>query len=717
MGFLDYAMLVVYLLLMIAIGIRTMGRNKTQDDFFLGGRSFGKLLQTFAAFGAGTGAQDPIMVGRTVWTSGLSGVWSAMLWLFVTPMYWITATWYRRMRHLTLGDWFVERYESRALGAAFTLYALVFYMFYLSTMLSAIAKFAVPLLGYESVLGVEIKYILVPILAATVVCYGVLGGLTAAYWTDLIQGILIIVLSVILIPFGLSSLVARFGDPRSEGLEAGFRYLHEQMPADFFSLFHGPSAGEFSFAYIVSLTLLGLVGIVVHPHFIATGGGSAKSENAARVGLVMGNFLKRLCTVGWAFTGLIALALFAGNAEIAADPDRVWGVASREILGPYNLGLVGLMFACLMAAMMSSADAYMLVCSALVVRNVYTPYFRPSATERQLVTVGRWSSSILIVGASGLALLYADVFGQFKMAIEIPIIFAAPFWVGLYWRRVNTTAVWLTMLVSLLLFFVLPVALPAWMPSLRTHPAFSATTPIVTSVTTRAPTEIDSARYTAWEEARNKAGEIIDNTLRQAAIARLGPKPPNPSTRQIEVTTRTGGQAIYWQNGVTSIGKEQLEVVRSDREEDREVIVEKYIGPMQGKGAFNLDFIIYRWIGIDLSEASKATLEALRLPTRLFLPFLVLIGLSWITPSNRKEVLDRYYVKMKTVVERDPAADRAALEESYQSPQRFDHLKLFPGTQLEFCRPRLSDVFGVLISFAVCFAIIGLLVWLAGFGG
>ena len=80
---------------------------------------------------------------------------------------------------------------------------------------------------------------------------------------------------------------------------------------------------------------------MVQPHFIATGGGSAKSEDEARIGLVVGNFLKRFCTVGWAITALIALALLAGNAEIAANPDRVWGIASREILGPVGLGLVG----------------------------------------------------------------------------------------------------------------------------------------------------------------------------------------------------------------------------------------------------------------------------------------------------------------------------------------------------------------------------------------
>ncbi len=320
MTWIDYAVLLVYFTTMIGIGLWAMKRVKDQEDYFMGGRGFGKLLQTFAAFGAGTGAHEPVQVGRTCWTSGLSGVWSALMWLFVTPVYWITAVWYRRMRHLTLGDWFVERYESKGLGAAYSIFAILFYMFYLSTMLSAIAKFAVPLMGIDEVAGVDLKYLLIPGLAGIVIVYGVLGGLTAAYWTDLIQGVFIILLSVLLIPFGLWELVKNFGDPTTQGFVDGFTILHERVPSDFFSLFTGPAAGEFPPQYIISLTILGLVGIVVQPHFIATGGGSAKSENEARIGLVVGNFLKRLCTVGWALTALIALALLAGSAEIATDP-------------------------------------------------------------------------------------------------------------------------------------------------------------------------------------------------------------------------------------------------------------------------------------------------------------------------------------------------------------------------------------------------------------
>jgi SSS family solute:Na+ symporter len=716
---LDYLLLSVYLLLMLVLGLVAMRRTKTQNDYFLGGRSFGKLLQTFAAFGAGTGAHEPVTVGRAVWFSGLSGVWIAMQWLFVTPIYWITAVWYRRMRHLTLADWFVERYESRALGVAYTLYALAFYMAFLSIMLTAIAKFAVPLLGVETLGGWQVDQVVVPLLAVTVILYGVLGGLTAAYWTDLVQGLLIIVLSVLLIPFGLWALVREKGQPGQTDLMDGFAILHQEIPADYFSLFSGPSSGEFSLLYIVSFSLLSLVGIVVHPHFIATGGGSAKTELEARIGLVLGNFLKRLCTVGWALTGLIALALLAGNPEIAADPDRAWGVAAREILGPLNLGLVGLMFACLLAAMMSSADTYMLVTSALVVRNVYAAYIQPRATEERYVAVGRVTGVVLVIGATLVALRYSNVLEQFRLALEIPILFAAPFWLGLYWRRVNTWAVWLTIAFSLTLFFILPVWLPTWVPSLRSNPHFLQTTVLETTTTVRPATRADVARFEAWQAAKTAIDRMEDPAQQAQRRKDLGPAPPATALGQpVQVVTRLGGRSIYWQGGVqpSAAGSAELITMEQTQTPEQNIVRQQWQGALVGQGHFNLDFIIYRWLGIDLTSADKATLEALRLPTRLLLPFVVLMALSLVTPRNHPAVLDRYYAKMKTPVLSDEQCDREELRRSYENPRRFEHLKLFPGSEWEMLRPSRFDVVGVVASIAICGAIIGLLVWIAGIG-
>ncbi|MDF1752741.1 MAG: sodium:solute symporter family protein [Verrucomicrobiales bacterium] len=708
----DLVVLFCYFIGMIAIGIWAMRRVKGQEDYFMGGRGFGKLLQTFAAFGAGTGAHEPVTVGRTCWTSGLSGVWSALMWLFVTPIYWITAVWYRRMRHLTLGDWFVERYESKGLGAAYSAFAIVFYMYYLSAMFTAIASFAAPLIGTDQFFGMELKYVLIPAIALIVILYGVLGGLTAAYWTDLAQGVFIIILSILLIPFGLWALVKEFGDPATMTVFDGFTILHDRVSADYFGLFSGPSAGEFPPQYIISLTLLVLIGIVVQPHFIATGGGSAKSEDEARIGLVVGNFLKRLCTVGWALTALIALALLAGNASLAANPDHVWGVAAREILGPLNLGLVGLMLACLLAAMMSSADTYMIVTSGLITRNVYAAYFEGNATEKKYLLVARLTGLIIIVGASIVAVSMGDVFGQFKLAVELPILFAAPFWLGMYWRRVNRTAVWITVGFSLLFFFVLPTILSS-IPGLKTSPGLTQTTDVVTRTITREATAADVAKHEAWIEATNAARQDGDEIL----LKKLGPEPPIGNVGDpIQVVLKTGGSGIFWSGGVKPVAGTKLVTIDEISKGNTTTLIQRYDGPMEGSGTFKVDFLIYRLLGIDLSRASKATLETLRLPTRLLLPFIVLVVASFFTKRNSREALDRYYAKMKTEVIADPAKDKANLEASYADPNRFDDRRLLPGTDWEFMRPKPKDIIGFLAAVGVCFVVIGLLMWLAGIG-
>ncbi|MEM7390956.1 MAG: hypothetical protein AAF492_01310, partial [Verrucomicrobiota bacterium] len=424
MAVLDYIVLIGYFAVMAGIGIWTMRRIKAQEDYFLGGRTFGKWLQAFAAFGAGTGSSDPINTARTSFTSGLSGMWSIMSWLFVTPFYWIAGVWYRRMRHLTLGDWFVERYESKQLGAAYAVFGLIFYMVYTAMLFTAIGKVAAPLMGNTVALfgsEVPIEYVIVPIIAVIVIVYGVLGGLTAAYWTDLIQGICIIVLSVLLIPFGLNALVEEFGDPATQGMMHGFTIMHEQVPSAMFTIFGSTNSSEFPLYRIVAVSTILLVGIVVMPHFIATGGGSAKSEFNARVGLVAGNFAKRFCTVGWALTALIILALMADSPELAADPDKTWGIASRKLLGP---GLLGLMVACLLAALMSSADCYMIVCSALVSRNIYAAFVNPDASQQQYIKIARITGVIVIIGAVIVSWTVMDVFKQLQLTWIVPLLFA-----------------------------------------------------------------------------------------------------------------------------------------------------------------------------------------------------------------------------------------------------------------------------------------------------
>ncbi len=772
MVFWDYAVITVYFAVMAGIGVWAMRGVQVQEDYFMGGRSFGKIMQTFAAFGAGTGSSDPVNTARTTFTSGMSGMWSVMYWLFVTPFYWITAVWYRRMRHLTLGDWFVERYESRALGAAYTVFGLLFFIIYGSMMFSAIGKVAAPLVGQGSfsLLGRElgIEYILVPIIGGVVLVYGTLGGLRAAYATDVLQGLCIILLSILLVPFGLWKLVEQFGDPATEGMLAGFRIMHEQLPETQFALVGGTGTSEFPWYFIVAVVVINLVGVVVQPHFIATGGGSAKTEMNARVGLILGNFLKRLCTVGWVLTALVALALFADHPELAADPDKTWGIASRELLGP---GLTGLMLACLLAALMSSADAYMVVGSALVVRNIYAAYLNPTATEQQYVKLGRLTGVIVVGGSVLVSLSIMDVFEQLQLTWIVTILFAAPFWIGILWRRATTAAAWTTVVFSALLVFLGPWLAPKFWPALRTRPALCRSNDTVQTTIRRLASPSDVKRRLAtielWDQASAQMQAADDGVLRAFAEGprRQGPAAGQPAPQgadelpsaarlrlqsealgqlaaakarleacgrrpdpiqvgaEIEEQVVTGGRSIFWSAGTVVIDSgadAQTQPVGPVKDLDEKTTVRIFRYPddlrRRGQGSLKIDLVAFQWLGMDLTTKSDAMLKTLELLPKTFLPFIVMILVSLVTPRNTPEALDRYYAKMRTPVSPDPAQDRKALEQAYARKDQGKQDKLFPESDLEIQRPTTVDVAGFLVCFAACFAIIGLAALVAGIG-
>ncbi len=795
---LDYAVLGGYFVLMTLIGVTSMFFVKKQEDYFLGSRCFGKIMQTFAAFGCGTNASDPVVTAKTTFTNGLSGVWSALLWLFVTPFYWICGVWFRRMRHITLGDWFQERYQSRSIALGYTIFGVVFYMVYLGVGMTAIGKMAAPLVGadYITIFGFNapIDQLVVILTAVCVLIYGVLGGLRAAYWTDLIQGFFIILLSVVLIPVGLNALVKDENATRDANavvasasvdgasLEAsqddskrptnildGFTVLHKRVPGEYFEIMTSPKGGEFPLHYILAITLLNLIGIVCQPHFIATGGGSAKTEYNARFGLVAGNLLKRFCTIGWALTALVALAYLAGNVELAEDPDKVWGVATRELLGPMNAGLVGLMLACLLAALMSSASCYMLVSSGLVVRNVYAAYVDKNASEKACVLAGRICGAVVIIGATVVSIMSMNVFEQLKFAWEIPIVFAAPFWIGMYWRRANKTAAWTTIVVTLILFFVIPMNLAKFDKSPTTNPKYLATNQFVVTRETRQASLTDVQRRNAMRElweTRKKALEEkfesdLDEQARAAAIQKeLGAEPKAIKIGDETVDEfKTGGKAIYWGKGVAPYDSEGNELAFNS---DGRVVAKtvdgrkEFVDPnaptlelfdasktktekvsencvrvvnefksidelealgvtLKGKGSFELDFLLYDYLGVDLKTQSNGTLETLRLPTRLFLPFVFMILICFVTPRADEKALDRYYVKMKTPVDPDPEKDAEEMRLSYENPSRFDDKRLFKFGGLEFQRPTSVDIWGFVISLAICFAIVWAIIAVANY--
>lgn len=435
--FIDWIVIFAYLLGVTVIGVMAARKVKNTVDFFLGGRQFRKTFMLFFSFGSGTHTDQAVSVARKTYTNGLSGIWYQWLWLFCTPFYWTIAPIFRRMRALTTGDYFNIRYN-RSVAALYAGICILQLVVNIATMLKGSGAMITASTG-----GAFSEFWAVSILTVLFVVYGVAGGLRAAILTDFIQGILTIFLSFLVLPFALN-------------LVGGISGLKDTIAnPDTFSLV---APGEITAFYIAVIAFNGLIGIVTQPHIMGCcAAGLTEMDN--RVGFCYGNMLKRFCTVAWTITGLCAIALYPGltsNAEI----DQTYGLMARDILPNIAPGLLGLFLASILAAVMSSCDAWMISSSALFTENIYKAYIAPTKSQSHYVFVGRLTAGLVILGSVAFALSLDSVVEGLETFWIIQALMGLAFWFGLFWRRATPAAAWASTLSAFMVYILTANKLP-----------------------------------------------------------------------------------------------------------------------------------------------------------------------------------------------------------------------------------------------------------------
>ncbi|MHC4623525.1 MAG: sodium:solute symporter family protein [Planctomycetota bacterium] len=426
----DFLVVVAYLAGICVIGVWMVRWVKNTTDFFIGNWRFGKLLLMMHAFGTGTSSEMPVAVASKSFQGGFSGIWTQWLYLFITPFYWLFAPWYRRLRCVTIGDMYEMRF-SRSLSVFYTIFSLVFFIVYVSLGLKATSETVAAVSG-----GKLSADAIVIFMAVLVAIYGSAGGLRAVIITDFIQGLLIIVLSFLLIPFGLRQV-------------GGFAALHDKIDAAYFNL---TSPAGFTVFYVVMVTFAALSGIVAQPHHMEVIG-SGKTEYEGRVGYCYGCFVKRLCTVGWTFVGVMCIALYAGVIDNA---DRVFGYAVKHLL---PTGCVGLMIVAMMATVMSSCDSFMVDASAVFTRNLYR-HIRPDRGEKHYLYVGRIVGVLVVAGGVAAAFLFPSIFENLKVVWDLPAFWGASFWLGMLWRRATSRGVWFSVIGTMAVYIFFKMLMP-----------------------------------------------------------------------------------------------------------------------------------------------------------------------------------------------------------------------------------------------------------------
>jgi len=122
---LDFVLILLFIAVILWLGRRAAKKNRDTEDFFLAGRKLGKFYQFFLNFGCSTNADQAVAVSREVYRQGIGGMWIQFLVLFLTPFYWFSTFFFRRVRLTTIGDFFSERFRSKFLGAAYAVFFLL----------------------------------------------------------------------------------------------------------------------------------------------------------------------------------------------------------------------------------------------------------------------------------------------------------------------------------------------------------------------------------------------------------------------------------------------------------------------------------------------------------------------------------------------------------------------------------------------------------------
>ncbi|MDA3881453.1 MAG: sodium:solute symporter family protein [Prolixibacteraceae bacterium] len=718
LSIIDIIVIVIYFLVIIGIGIWASRRITNQEDYLLGGRKFGKLIQTFASFGQATSADGPVGVATTTFKNGAAGIWSSLLMVFSTPLFWITSPWQRRLRVLTMGDFYEERYGSKKMAATYAIVAAIGMMGLLSVGYTAMNKTIMAItpktvedfnveekkeydqslilhsleerdytslsepekqqledlriLNPSSVFSYINESALVWIVCLIILLYAVMGGLEAAFYTDMLQGFFIIVLSIILIPFSWMKIKSLYG---TDAGESAMEILHQKLPQSFFDIFGSPTIIDFTWYFIIAASLVAGITVVTQPNQLVTSG-AAKDEYSARFGFVTGGFLKRFCTIMWGVIGLAAILLYTGKVQ---NPDLIWGYATRDLLGSLNIGLVGLMVASMMAALMSTADALMLTVSGLILHNVYRPIM-PGKSEKHYVWAGRIFGGLFLIGGAIVTTQFDSILEILKFVWEFFVIFAAAFWLGLKWRRANRQGAWSSILVTLLAFYLLPVVVPVVFPSIRTNETMLIQTQSEPLVKTYIACEADVEENRKTIEELKSIDVNDDRMAENIKPLQLGDK--------FDVTFVLPSKAILWSKQPKKNANGQLEA----------------------RGYLFPELFLLQSMGANLHLKPYALNETIRLMIRLISPFIILILVSLFTRPQTDEKTRRFFLKMRTRVKGNGLeADARDVQEAYDNPRKTEELLLFPNTSLEVYKWNKQDITGFLISVGVVLIVLATL--------
>ncbi|ELK44394.1 sodium/proline symporter PutP [Halobacillus sp. BAB-2008] len=427
---------IVYLIGMLGIGFAAYRLTSDLSDYVLGGRRLGPGVAALSAGASDMSGWLLLGLPGAIYASGLSEAWIGVGLAIGAYLNWQFVA--RKLRvftevaddSITVPDYLENRFQdkSHTLRVISAAVILLFFTFYTSSGMVAGAKL------FEASFNIDYTTALW-IGAVVTISYTFLGGFLAVSWTDFVQGILMF-LALIAVPIVAVSELGGW-DKATDAVA--------QIDPTHLNMVQGVGAMA-----IISSLAWGL-GYFGQPHILVRFMALRSPKDVPKARFIgMGWMILGL--YGAIFTGLFGLAyintadvtdlstfnaevMTEGGIQMLADSEKIFITFSQILFHPI---IAGILLAAILSAIMSTIDSQLLVSSSALAEDFYKALFRPNATEKELVWIGR----IAVAGIALIAILLAGnpdstvldlvsyAWAGFGAAFG-PIIILSLFWKGI----------------------------------------------------------------------------------------------------------------------------------------------------------------------------------------------------------------------------------------------------------------------------------------------
>ncbi len=429
--FLDAAAFIAFILLVLGVSLYASRKEESSADYFLAGRSLSWWLIGFSLIASNISTEHFVgMAGEGFGSAGMaiaSYEWIAAITLVAVALFLLPL--FLKVGIYTMPEFLEHRYGPvpRMVMAIFMLLA------YVGVAIASVLYAGA--IGIATIFGIDMGTAIwmIGLLAGS---YTIYGGLKAVVWSDLLQGVTLLVGGTIvtIIGFAKTGGVAAF-------LQHNESKLHVVLPADhpdlpWIALLLGiwiPNFFYWGFNQFITQRTLG-----------------AKNLAQGQLGIMFAAALKLLIPFIIVFPGIMAFQLYRDQIQ---HGDEAYAVLIQNVL---PTGLRGILFAALFGAVMSSLDSMLNSASTIFTMDLYKRHLRPDTDAHKLVRVGRFATGVFVVAGCLVAPLPGKFEGVFHY-IQMVWGFISPsivcvFLFGLICRRAPAEAATTVMILGIPLY-------------------------------------------------------------------------------------------------------------------------------------------------------------------------------------------------------------------------------------------------------------------------